>query len=679
MSKNKFSNHLGAENSPYLLQHADNPVDWYPWGPEALEKATRENKMLLISIGYSACHWCHVMAHESYEDEEVAAIMNKYFVNIKVDREERPDIDDIYMTACQLSNGKNCGWPLNAFALPDGRPVWAGTYFPKNQWINVLKQFIHYHEKEGERLEEAATNLIKGFHQLEQLVTNADETVLSAEKIAESKDLFLKQIDWEKGGRKGAPKFPLPNNYEFLLEYHHLYNDQSSLDAVQITLENMARGGIYDQLGGGFARYAVDEDWFAPHFEKMLYDNAQLVALYSHAFQQTKNPEFQKIVEDTISFVERELSSSEGGFYSSLDADSEGVEGLFYTWTWEEVVEVISDKAHLALYTQYYNINETGNWEEGRNILYRSQNTHEFANKQGLTQVAVERIITKYNQLLLDKRSKKIRPGLDDKILTSWNALMIEGLIQAYRAFGNKKYLEQAVRSAHFITKNMMDEDMRLWRSYKAGNRKINAFLDDYATMIKALLSIYEVTFEIKWLNLAEGLSRYALKHFYDEKDNKFYYTSGLDPMLVTRKTEMNDNVIPGSVSMMTKNLVLIGHYTSDLTLIKIAENLFKRIVPTLSTVRHLSYYSNWFSVAMLMLKPPKEVVIIGDEAGKFRDEIIRHFLPDIIIVGDSEENELSLTHSRHIPGKTFVYVCENRVCQRPVESVEQALGLINA
>ncbi|MEN0049359.1 MAG: thioredoxin domain-containing protein, partial [Bacteroidota bacterium] len=475
-----YTNKLVEENSPYLLQHAHNPVNWYPWGEEALEKAKKENKLLLISVGYAACHWCHVMEHESFEDTTVANLMNKHFVSIKVDREERPDVDNVYMTACQLATNKSCGWPLNAFALPDGRPVWAGTYFPKKEWLSVLNYFTELYQKEPEKLDTYAAQLTEGIQTLEQIDWNEDALQLTDNQITNWTTIFLQGIDQKRGGRKGAPKFPMPNNYEYLLKYAYQIGDGEAKEVALTTLDNIALGGIYDQLGGGFARYSVDADWHVPHFEKMLYDNGQLVSLYSQAYQWTKEDLYQKTVEETLEFIARELTDESGGFYSSLDADSEGEEGKFYVWTQEEIEEVLQNEQAANIFNTYYDVSKAGNWEH-TNVLQRKRTAEEVATQFGLSVEELEKQIVSAKTQLFEARSKRVRPGLDDKILTSWNALMLKGYIDAYKAFGKEEYLNTALKNADFLIQNMMQEDGKLFRNHKDGKSVINGFLDDYA------------------------------------------------------------------------------------------------------------------------------------------------------------------------------------------------------
>jgi len=521
----QFSNHLAKETSPYLLQHANNPVDWHPWNAETLAKAKAENKLILVSVGYSACHWCHV-------------------------------VDDVYMTACHLATGRNCGWPLNAFALPDGRPVWAGTYFPKTEWVSVLEYFIKTKEEEAEKLDTYAEQLLSGIQQSGQISFNGSDQIFTADNLAKITKKFLKNIDFKKGGREGAPKFPMPNNYQFLLQAYYQTGNEKALEAVTTTLDKMANGGIYDHLGGGFARYSTDDKWKVPHFEKMLYDNSQLVSLYSQAYQVTKKPLYKQVVEETIAFVERELMDKDGSFYSSLDADSEGVEGKFYVWTEAELAAVFQDDDQLKIFSNYYEIYKKGNWEHS-NILHRKKSAEEVAKISGITLDKLNEVITDAKAELMKARDQRIRPGLDDKVLAGLNALMLKGYVDAYKAFGTPAYLEKAVKNANFITTKLLQKDNRLNRNYKNGKGNINAFLDDYALTVEAFIALYQVTFEEKWLYKAKDLTDYSTVHFFDKASGMYNYTSDLDPPLIARKMETSDNVIPASNSVIAKDLYL--------------------------------------------------------------------------------------------------------------------------
>lgn len=673
----KFSNHLANESSPYLLQHANNPVDWYPWGPEALAKAKAENKMILVSIGYAACHWCHVMEHESFEDSLVSKIMNENFINIKVDREERPDIDDVYMTACQIATGGGCGWPLNSFALPDGRPVWAGTYFPKKEWIKVMEYFMKIRNDEPQKLEEFAAQLTGSITAGEQISLSITEQEFKKDTLQKIGKTFLQNVDFKNGGRLGSPKFPMPNNYEFLMTYAHRFKDDKAMEAVTITLDNIANGGIYDHLGGGFARYATDENWKIPHFEKMLYDNGQLVSLYSKAYQLTKNPLYKKRVEETLEFIERELTDKSGGFYSSLDADTEKEEGKFYVWTKDEIDAVLKDEKVSRIFNDYYEVTKQGNWEDHKNILHRKKSEEDIAKQHEITLEELNKIIDDAKAKLFKERSKRVRPGLDDKILTSWNALMLTGYVDAFKAFGKPEYLKVAEKNASFLLKEMIQKDNRLNRNYKDGKSVINAFLDDYALTIQAFTSLYEVTFDEKWLYKANDLAEYAIKHFFDEETAMFNYTSDIDPPLVARKKELSDNVIPGSNSSIARSLFILGTYLYKNDYIDMASQMMKNMAAIISEADQPNFYSNWCLLYSYLVNPPYEVAIVGDDVDKLRNDMMKNYLPNAILLGGKNEGTLELLKDKLQEGQTMIYVCQNKVCKLPVTEVAKALPLM--
>ncbi len=678
MQSGTYSNHLANESSPYLLQHANNPVDWHPWGDEALEKAKSENKMILVSIGYSACHWCHVMEHESFEDSTVAKIMNDHFVNIKVDREERPDIDDVYMSACHLATGKGCGWPLNAIAMPDGRPIWAGTYFPKKQWEEVLDYFIKLRVDEPEKLEEYAKNLTGEIQSTEKITINLSEQNFNKDTLKQITQTFLTNIDPIKGGRKGSPKFPMPNNYQFLLSQYYHTGDAETFELVSTTLDKMANGGIYDHLGGGFARYSTDDLWKVPHFEKMLYDNGQIVSLYAQAYRAVKNPLYKKVVEETLDFIKRELTNKSGGFYSSLDADSEGEEGKFYVWTTKEIDSIFTDKKTNKIFKDYYSITPRGNWEHKKNILFRIMAIDKVASENNVTEAEVTTIIDQAKATLMNIRDQRVRPGLDDKILTSWNALMLMGYIDAYKAFGNKEYLDIAKRNADFLVKNQIQKGGRLNRNFKDGKSSINAFLDDYALTIQAFVAMYEVTFDENWLNKANELAEYSLTNFFDETDAMFNYTSNLDPPLIARKKELADNVIPGSNSSMAKSLFLLGTYLYKPAFIEKAKQMMQNMEQTITGTAQPNFYSNWCALYQYMVDPPYEVAIVGDQYEGLRNALMENYLPNVLMLGGKDEGSLELLEGKLQEGETMIYVCQNKVCKFPVQEVEKALGLID-
>jgi uncharacterized protein YyaL (SSP411 family) len=532
----KKLNRLSEASSPYLRQHAENPVDWYEWGDEALSKAKRENKPIIISVGYAACHWCHVMAHESFSDEVIADFMNTHFVCIKVDREERPDIDQIYMDAAHLVSGRG-GWPLNAFALPDGRPFYAATYFPPNQWLDALNQLSQAFQTDAPRVLEAAISLTNGI-QASHLPDISDTNSFSVDEYHTAFQNHIETVDFDLGGYTRAPKFMMPAGWEFFLQYHSLTANLLALDAVTIALDAMAKGGINDQIGGGFARYSTDQFWKVPHFEKMLYDNAQLISLYAHAYQHTSKPLYAEVVAQTISFAERELGDAEGGFYASIDADSEHEEGKFYVWTQQEFQASLDPKT-AEIIGRFYQISSYGNWEHNKNILHYSTDKETFALDNGLTLDEFNTLLIDANNALLQKRNERIRPTTDDKILTSWNALMLSGYVDAYKAMGDEHYLQGAIQTAQFLEREMLSENDVLYRVYKDGKVTIAAFLDDYALLAQAYIGLYEITFDKHWLTLSGRLAQYVWNHFQDPDSALFFYTSDQAEGLIARKHEL--------------------------------------------------------------------------------------------------------------------------------------------
>jgi uncharacterized protein len=667
-----YTNALINETSPYLLQHAHNPVDWYPWGTEALIKAKKENKMLLISVGYAACHWCHVMEHESYEDTVVANVMNENFVCIKVDREERPDVDQVYMNAAYLVNGSG-GWPLNALAMPDGRPFFAGTYFPKQNWIKLLEYFAELYKNDKHKLDDQANSVSKGIRDIENVPMNTNTVSFNMGTVDEMFAQFSKRIDTEKGGTKEGMKFPMPSIWEFLLQYHYLSGNKDALEAVETTLNRMAWGGIYDQVGGGFSRYATDVNWHAPHFEKMLYDNAQLISLYSHAFQLTKKPLYKKIVYETIAFVKRELTSPEGGFFSSLDADSEGEEGKFYVWSEDEINKILGSDAEI--FSDYFGITGKGNWEAGKNIPDINEGNKNTGKKYSMSQEQLFQKIDSLKLTLLDAREKRIRPHTDDKILTSWNALMSKGLIDAYEAFGENDFLEMARTNIDFLLKNISTKDSGLYRNYKNGNATIPAFLDDYAFMISALVDYYQVSFEENYLQKANDLEQYTQQHFFDKTSGMFFYTDDQHSNLIARKMEISDNVIPSSNSEMAKNLLILGLYFENKNYEDQSMQLVKNVMDDVK--KNLGFYSNWAQVMASQIKSPYEIAIAGSRWKEKLSEFHQHYMPNTIYLGGNNEGSLTLLQNKIVEGKTMIYVCENKTCQRPVEEVALAVKQI--
>ncbi|WP_340075334.1 thioredoxin domain-containing protein [Leptobacterium sp. I13] len=676
--KPEFTNSLIHETSPYLLQHAYNPVDWLPWGEEALHKAKSENKPLLISIGYAACHWCHVMEKESFEDEEVAKLMNEYFINVKVDREERPDVDQIYMDAVQLmTNGG--GWPLNVVAMPDGRPFWGGTYFPKEDWMNSLKQLSLIYKESPEKVITYADNLQKGIEGLHAVIPPAEKTGFSNSELKTAVENWSKYFDYKNGGITRVPKFMMPVNLQFLLRHATAQKDAALLAYVETTLTKIAYGGVYDHIGGGFARYAVDKKWHVPHFEKMLYDNAQLVSLYSNAYAATKNELYKKVVIETLAFVERELMSGEFAFYSSLDADSyneknELEEGAFYVWNKETLQKLIKDD--YEVFSNYYNINDYGYWEHNNYVLIRDQTDEELAKKHQTTPERLRQIIEKSKKVLFKEREKRSQPRLDDKSLTSWNALMLKAYVDAYKIFGDDHYLDIAIKNAHFLLQKQLREDGGLNHNYKKGKSTINGYLEDYATLADAYIALYEVTLDDTWLHTSKSFVNYCFDHFFDDTSKLFYFTSNEDDIIVVRGIEKADNVIPASNSIMGKVLFKLSHYYDNKKYKETAEQMLHPI-----RGEFLSYgssYANWMNLMLDFTNPFYEVAVVGENAKDKIDCLNQYYLPNKIIAGSTKPSKMSLLRDRYTTNKTFMYVCVNNSCKLPVTEVSEALKLMD-
>ncbi len=669
---NSNPNRLSQETSPYLLQHSHNPVDWYPWGEEALSKAVAENKLILISIGYSACHWCHVMEHESFEDESVAQIMNDFFVCIKIDREERPDIDQIYMTAVQLITGSG-GWPLNCFCLPDQRPIYGGTYFKNADWKNVLLNLAGYWRDKPNEAVEYAVRLTEGIRNNEQLNFVEHQEEYSHQNLVEIIEPWKRQFDMAEGGYNRAPKFPLPNNWQFLLRYAHLANDNTIHVSVRLTLEKMAFGGIYDQIAGGFARYSVDDRWHVPHFEKMLYDNAQLVSVYSEAYQLCKDPIYKEVVFATLAWLKAEMTSHLGGFYSALDADSEGVEGKFYTYTRSELKDILG--ADEELFSIYFNVAESGNWpEEHTNIFFRKSDDKTLASQLGINEAELRETINRSKTKIASNRATRVRPGLDNKILAGWNGLMLKGLTDAYKAFTEPEFLAIAIRNASFILSNLRTETGDLIRSFNSSGSVKSAFLDDYASVIEGLIGLYEVTFDEKWLNEAATLTENALSNFLDKATGMFYYTSAGDEKLIARKYEITDNVIPSSNSIMAHNLYKLGHLFDNQRYIDISSRMLSNVFPKIR--KYGSGHSNWASLLLNIVYGVNEIAITGPQFENRRKEMEQHFIPNKIILGGIT-GTLPLLAGKW-DKETRVFVCKNKTCLVPVNTIAEALKQIN-
>ena len=669
-------NRLSQETSPYLLQHASNPVDWYPWGAEALAKAKEENKPILVSIGYSACHWCHVMERESFEKEYVAEVMNRHFVCIKVDREERPDVDAVYMDAVQAM-GVRGGWPLNVFLMPDAKPFYGLTYLPAQNWLQLLGSINNAFEKNYNDLAGSAEGFVQNM-----VLSESEKYGLvgsGSEYSVEELDLMFEQLkqhfDTFKGGMDRAPKFPMPSIYKFLLRYFDITQNPEALAQLELSLNRIALGGIYDHAGGGWARYSVDEDWFIPHFEKMLYDNAQLLSIYAEAYALTKNELYSDRIRNTVAWLEREMLSPDGGFFSALDADSEGIEGKFYIWTEEELKEVLGND--FGWFSKLYNISKHGNWEHGYNHLHLTNYADQTAKALG---IYTETFSLQYEEALRKlaaKRSQRVRPGLDDKILASWNGLVIKGLTDCYRALGDEQIRNLAVNCGEFLL-NKMTVDGKLRHSFKNGRATISGFLEDYAAVIDGYLGLYQITFDENWLQQSQMLTDYTISNFYDKTDGYFYFTDSEGESLIARKKELFDNVIPGSNSIMAQNLYVLGKIFDNPEYEKLSDTMLSKMRKIL--LADVQWVTNWGALYCLKATPTVEIVIVGDAADDLRKDLDRFFIPNKVVSGTETQSQLPLLQNKtDINGKTVIYVCYDKTCQLPVMNVEDALNQINS
>tara|TARA_B100001109_G_C18860251_1_gene473592 strand:- start:1044 stop:3077 length:2034 start_codon:yes stop_codon:yes gene_type:complete len=669
MENQKKPNALIHETSPYLLQHAYNPVNWRAWNEETLAEAKAQNKPLIISIGYSTCHWCHVMEHESFEDVEVAQFMNKYFVCIKVDREERPDIDHIYMQAVQLMTGHG-GWPLNCMATPDGRPFYGGTYFPKQQWISVLQQLIALYKDDLEKVNSYADKLTTGIKQSELLSNPSSDEILSSKLLDKSIQKWKSRFDVVYGGRNEAPKFPIPSNYQFLMHYNHFKHDKAIANQLDLSLQKMAFGGIYDHVGGGFARYSTDEKWKVPHFEKMLYDNAQLIDLYATAFRRDPNPLYQEIVEETIVFAQRELLDDSGAFYAALDADSEGEEGKFYVWKEAELKAILKDD--FGLFRNHFNVKEKGFWEKGNYILLRDTENKDLAEKAQIPLAEYEAKVRDWKQLLIEKRNQRIRPSLDDKCITSWNGLMIKGLCEAYLSFQNKAHLALAKKTAEFILNHQKQADHRLLHTFKNGQSSINGYLEDYCFAIEGFIALYQATFEESYLEQAYQWANYCITHFYSEKHNLFYFTSNQDQALISRTFELTDNVIPSSNSSMAKNLFILGKMYPQSTFLNLSKKMLLAVQSKFD--EYLPAASNWAQLLLWFTEPFYELALCGRKAKTNQLEWYQNYCPNVLTLGSEiQETKIEILKNRLTEKPIVFYVCQNNSCQLPVSKLAEA------
>lgn len=663
------TNQLIEESSPYLLQHAHNPVEWHAWNTKNLQEAKKLDKPILISIGYSSCHWCHVMEHESFENEDIARYMNQNFYCIKVDREERPDVDHIYMTAANIITGGG-GWPLNCFALPDARPFHAGTYYPAPGWMQLLETVHKQYQDNKEKLTDYADRLTQGISLQETAISDNAAAKLQSKELIKAVEGWKQKWDMLEGGMLGAPKFPMPSNIGLLMDYTFHFDDQYTDSFIQLSLDKMAYGGIFDQIGGGFSRYSVDDKWKVPHFEKMLYDNAQLLSIYAKAYQKYKDPLYLQVIEKTVTWLEREMLDKSGLFYAALDADSEGEEGKFYVWNTTESQQILGTEYSLA--KAYYQIDGKGMWEHGNSILLRDDRPEAIAKQFEITQNQLQTRINKIDQKLLAARSKRIRPGLDDKCLTAWNALLIKGLAASYKASSNDAYKTMAVKCANALLELQIDKD-HVWHTYKAGKSTILGMLDDYAFTGEAFVAAFEISGDARYIAAAQRLAKMAIEKFYDSEKELFYFNEQNE--LILRTTEVHDNVIPASNSAMANLLHSIGLLTGNTYYLTLAENIIGKVQSNISA--YPSGHSNWARVHLKYTMPFYEIAIVGNDAAKLAKELQGKNLPNTIIVFSTQKSSLPIFENRWVKDKTKIYVCQRGICQLPAENIDEAIALL--
>jgi uncharacterized protein YyaL (SSP411 family) len=693
MNINQKTNRLINELSPYLLQHAYNPVDWFPWCDEAFDKAKAEDKPVFLSIGYSTCHWCHVMAHESFEDEEIAALMNGFFINIKVDREEKPDIDSIYMQACQMLNGSG-GWPLTIIMTHDKKPFFTGTYFPKeSKWgrHGIKELILKISELWKENREEifgAANDIVSKLNSANQIQSGEIINTIIFEKAF--KELSF-SFDSFFGGFGSKPKFPMPSYILFLLRYWKRFNQTYALDIVEKTLDSMRNGGIYDHLGYGFHRYSTDEKWLVPHFEKMLYDQALLSMAYSDAYQGLKKEEYKQTVHEIFEYIEREITSPEGAFYSAEDADSERMEGKFYVWDINEIKAILGNEADLFI--NVFNMSESGNFiiesaenENGVNILHVEKPLVEIAEEEGLSDETLKTKMKDLCQKLFQVREKRVHPFKDDKVLCDWNGLMIASHAKASQIFQNDNYLIKAEKAIEFILNKMINSDGTLLHRYRNGEAGIKANLDDYAFLIWALLELYQASFNLKYLEKAIDLNENCINHFWSDENNCFYFTSDTGETQFVRRIELFDGAVPSGNSVAMMNLVRIGRITGNTELIKRAENMTKAY--SNSVDKSPSSYCKFLCGFDELVNESMEIVIVGDKRNAQTNELMnlsRNFYhPGKLIIlknsdVDSIDNISELTKDKKMTNNApTAYVCKNNTCFEPVNKPEDLLKLLN-
>jgi uncharacterized protein YyaL (SSP411 family) len=676
-----YTNRLAQESSPYLLQHAHNPVDWFTYGEEAFEKARQEDKPVLVSIGYAACHWCHVMEKESFEDEQVAAIMNEHFVNIKVDREERPDVDHIYMDAVQAISGSG-GWPLNVFLTPDRKPFYGGTYFPPKRafnrasWTEVLLSVSQAYKEKKEEIEQQANNLTEHLKVSNAFGINTapqNQPVFDEKKIEESFQNIMRSADQDWGGFGRAPKFPQTFTINFLLGFSHVYENEEALQQALLSLDKMAQGGLYDHIGGGFARYSTDTEWLVPHFEKMLYDNALLVVSFAEAYQLTRNPFYKQIIEETLTFIERELMHEEGGFYSALDADSEGEEGKYYLWNYEEVKETLNGDAEL--FCTYFDIIPNGNWED-KNIPWVQTPLNQFADQKHIEPGELKRVIQSGREKLLQEREKRMKPLLDDKVLLGWNALMNVAYTKAFEATGHQHYKTVAEKNMSFLLSSFKNKDGNYCHTWKNGKAKHPAFLDDYANLIAALIELSQATSNFAFLDRAKELTELVINNFSDEESLLFYYTSRQQTDVLLRKKEVYDGATPSGNAVMAQNLYRLSIFFDQPSWRQRAEDMVNALGDVI--IKYPTSFGVWLSLLFEKIKGTNEIAVVGKEWENYLEKILGIYIPHKLVMATAEPlKTYPLLADKAKNKETLIYLCRNYACLNPVNSVEDLQGLL--
>jgi uncharacterized protein YyaL (SSP411 family) len=681
VTDHKHTNNLIDETSPYLLQHAHNPVDWYPWGEAALSKARAENKPILLSIGYSACHWCHVMEHESFENEDIARLMNENFVNIKVDREERPDLDQIYMNAVQMMTGHG-GWPMTMFLTPEGVPFYGGTYFPPSDRYNmpgfprILASVAEAYRSQQDQVASTASTMLGELRRVGLAETSRE--LLTTEVLDSAFRRISANYDRTNGGFGGAPKFPPAMNLEFFLHTYHRTGASEGLEMVEHTARKMAAGGMYDQLGGGFHRYSVDAKWLVPHFEKMLYDNALLSRMYLHTYQVTKNLEARRVAEETLDYVVREMTDARGGFYSSQDADSEGEEGKFFVWTRQEVLDVLGE-GDGNLFCQYYDVTEGGNFE-GQNILHVISSNEDVAVRNKISVEQLQAIIKTGRQKLFELRAQRVKPGRDEKVLTAWNGLMLASFAEASAVLERSDYLTVAEANARFLLSHLLKDGLLL-RTYKDGEAKLNAYLEDYSCLIDGLISLYEATGELTWIESAVLLADKMIEQFWDETAGGFFFTGNSHEQLIVRSKEFMDNATPSGNSIATLSLLRLGLLTGNEDYRRRATAVLRLMADQIR--RYPSAFGFALSAVDFFLGSPLEIVIVGSPDPKL-DELLRTvwqtYVPNRVTALCRKEHERAValiplfTGRNMLASQPTAFVCQANTCQQPANTPDELL-----